>query len=133
VPLTLLGLAIWGLVIVSTLPAVRWNEVALVLVPFDLLLLFLPEPARRFYAQLRFGMLAAIALLVAVGVLRQDLHSILFIPLPVMLAVAFLPLRTRRRPTTTSTTTTTTTKDGAPALATDPLSPSDSSHSPHSP
>jgi hypothetical protein len=103
VPLTLLGLAIWGLVFVSTLPAVRWNEVALVLVPFDLLLLFLAEPARRFYAQLRFGMLAAIALLVAVGVLRQDLHSILFIPLPAMLAVALLPLRVRRKPAPTTT------------------------------
>ena len=98
VPLTLLGLTVWGLALVSSLPAVRWNESALALVPFDLLLLFLPEHGRRFYARLRVGLLVAVLLLLAAGVLRQPLWEIVWLPLPAMLAMALLPVRERPKP-----------------------------------
>ncbi|MBI5488208.1 MAG: DUF4105 domain-containing protein [Deltaproteobacteria bacterium] len=95
VPLALLGLVVWGMSFVSTLAAVRWNEVLLVLVPFDFALLFLSERIRSIFARVRLGMLAAAALLLAVGVLRQPLWATFFLPLPTMLAIAFVRPRER--------------------------------------
>lgn len=92
VPLTLLGLLVWTLALVSSLPAVRWNESALVLLPLDLLLLFLPENGRRLYARLRVGWLGAVLLLLAAGALRQPLWELVWLPLPTLLAVALLPV-----------------------------------------
>ncbi|MBN1773815.1 MAG: DUF4105 domain-containing protein [Deltaproteobacteria bacterium] len=94
-PLTLLGLLVWTLAIVSTLPAVRWNEAALALLPLDLLLLLLPRHGPQLYARLRLGSLAAVIFLLALGVLRQPLWEIICLPLPTMLAVAFLPVASR--------------------------------------
>ena len=94
-PLTLLGLIVWGMAVASTLPAVRWNEMLLILLPFDLALAFLPERTRRIYALARAGSLVVVALLLAVGVLRQPLWAPLFVPLLPMLALAFIGPRAR--------------------------------------
>jgi hypothetical protein len=95
VPLTLLALIVWGMAVISTLPAIRWNEMLLVLLPFDLALVFLPERARRVYALARVGALVLVALLLAAGVLRQPLWAPLFVPLLPMLVLAFIRPRPR--------------------------------------
>jgi hypothetical protein len=79
--LVVLGALIWSLVIVSSIAAVRWNEAVLVVTPLDLLLL---TAWRRRYALARLGVLVAVSLLAAVGVLHQ--------PLAVLIAVAFVPM-----------------------------------------
>jgi hypothetical protein len=71
--LALCGIAIWGLVIVSSIPGVRWNEAALVLVPLDLVLPFLPAPRRLAYARARVAGLLFVSALAAVGILHQPL------------------------------------------------------------
>lgn len=82
--LTLWGVIIWALVIGSSLPGIRWNEVAFVLLPFDLLLPFLAPPRRRKYAQLRVLLLLAVSALTAIGVFHQ--------PLWVPILTAIMPL-----------------------------------------
>ncbi|MBA3460524.1 MAG: DUF4105 domain-containing protein [Deltaproteobacteria bacterium] len=67
------GLLIWILVVLSSIPGMRWNEAVLVLVPFDLALPFLGETRRRKYARVRVMMLLAISALCAIGVLHQPL------------------------------------------------------------
>src|SRR5206468_12977098 len=57
------GLVLWTLVTISSIPGVRWNEAALVLVPFDLALPFLGEERRHRYARVRVVMLLAISIL----------------------------------------------------------------------
>lgn len=79
--LVVLGALVWALVIVSSIAAVRWNEVVLVVTPLDVLLL---TAWRRRYAMVRVAELAAVSLLLAVGVLHQ--------PLWVLIAVAFVPM-----------------------------------------
>lgn len=79
--LVVLGALIWALVIVSSIAAVRWNEAVLVVTPLDVLLL---TAWRRRYALARVGVLVAVSLLAAIGVLHQ--------PLGVLIAVAFVPM-----------------------------------------
>ena len=93
VPLTLLGLLLWTLAVVSPLPEVRWNEVLLVFVPSDVVLPLLGAVARRRYATARVAILAAASLLLAVGVLRQPLWLLVPVPLGVMLLAALPPRR----------------------------------------
>jgi hypothetical protein len=76
------------------LPYVRWNETCLVLLPLDLLLVIGPARWRVGYARARVAMIAAVALLLAVGVLRQPLWSILAWPL-IPAAMVALPPRAR--------------------------------------
>lgn len=82
--LGLWGILIYALVIGSSLPGIRWNEVALVLVPFDLALPFLAVARRRRYAQVRVVLLLAVSALAAIGVLHQ--------PLWVPILTAIIPL-----------------------------------------
>lgn len=82
--LALWGAIIYALVIGSSLAAIRWNEVALVLMPFDLALPFLSIPHRQRYAQLRVVLLVAVSALTAVGVFHQ--------PLWVPILTAIMPL-----------------------------------------
>jgi hypothetical protein len=82
--LALWGIAIWGLVIVSSIPGVRWNENVLVLMPFDALLPFLGAERRRAYARYRVAGLLLVSALCAVGVLHQ--------PLWIPLLSALIPL-----------------------------------------
>jgi hypothetical protein len=80
VPYVLLWAVLTFLAIISPLPYVRWNEICLVLFPFDLLLLTLPPARRRRYARGRLVMLAAIFVLWLVGLLRQPLLAPLLWP-----------------------------------------------------
>jgi hypothetical protein len=80
VPYVLLGTVLTFLAIISPLPYVRWNEICLVLFPFDLLLLTLPPARRRRYARGRLVMLAALLVLWLVGLLRQPLLAPLLWP-----------------------------------------------------
>ncbi|MGH2898561.1 MAG: hypothetical protein ACRDMZ_07790, partial [Solirubrobacteraceae bacterium] len=80
VPYVLLGAVLTFLAIISPLPYVRWNEICLVLFPFDLLLLTLPPARRRRYARGRLVMLAAIFVLWLVGLLHQPLLAALLWP-----------------------------------------------------
>jgi len=91
VPPALLGLVLWFLAMVSTLPYVRMNETCLILFPFDLLVLFLPPAKRRLYARGRIAMLGLVFLLLAVGVLKQPLFAPLLWPLIPLAVVGFWP------------------------------------------
>ena len=71
--LALWGAVVYTLVAISSIPGVRWNEVVLVLMPFDLVLPFLGEAKRRRYAQLRIAGLMGVSVLCATGVLVQPL------------------------------------------------------------
>jgi hypothetical protein len=94
VPYALLGAVFWFLAIVSPLPYIRWNESCLLFLPTDLLLVwFLSEPRRRRYARGRLVMLAIVALLLLVGVLRQPIGYALVWPLVPNAVAAFMPVR----------------------------------------
>lgn len=67
------GLLIWGLVAISAIPGIRWNEAVLVFVPFDVVLPFLGAERRRAYARVRVVLLLLASALCAIGVLRQPL------------------------------------------------------------
>jgi len=96
IPLALVGLLLWTLAIASPLPEVRWNEVLLVFMPFDLALVFLGPVRRRLYARARAGELALVSLLRAVGVLRQPLWLLVPIPLAAMILMATAALAPAR-------------------------------------
>ena len=99
VPYVLIGAILTFLAIVSPLPYVKWNETCLVWFPFDLAVLFLGPVRRRLYAKGRVAMLAAMALLMLIGVLKQPLWPEMLWPLVPMLAVAFMP--EKRKPAAT--------------------------------
>lgn len=84
--LALWGLILWSLVIVSSIPGVRWNEVVFVLMPFDLALPFLGVARRRRYAQARVVLLLAVSALCAIGVFHQPLW------IPILTAIAPLAI-----------------------------------------
>lgn len=94
--LGLFGLVLWGLAIVSAFEELRMNEVLLVLVPFDLLLGFLPENARRIYVRVRVVGLSIAVLLSAAGLLIQPLLAPISMVALVMIAVV-LPVVLRER------------------------------------
>jgi hypothetical protein len=100
IPYVLLGTALTFLAIISPLPYIRWNELCLVLFPFDLLVLFLSPERRRRYARARLVMLGAILVLSLVSVLKQPLLTPLLWP-AIPLAVIGLwpaPAPTTKRP-----------------------------------
>jgi hypothetical protein len=88
-PYALLGALLTVLAILSPVPYIRWNEICLVLLPLDVLVLMLRPQRRRRYARARLGMLAAIAVLMLVGVFEQPLFAPLLWP-AIPLAVAGL-------------------------------------------
>jgi hypothetical protein len=90
-PQVLLGTVFWVLAIISPLPYVRWNESCLVLIPLDLALLFLNPERRRLYARARVAMLAVIALLLLVGILKQPIWPLLLWPLVPCAVVGLWP------------------------------------------
>lgn len=91
VPYVLLGSVFWFLAIISPLPYVEANESCLVLLPTDLLLVWFLKPEhRKVYARIRVGMLAVLAALLLVGVLRQPIWPLLIWPLVPSLIVAGL-------------------------------------------
>ncbi|MBA2543967.1 MAG: DUF4105 domain-containing protein [Deltaproteobacteria bacterium] len=78
------GVFVWGLLILSPIHTLQWNEAALAVMPTDIVLPFLGPSKRRIYARGRVVILLLASLLCAIGVLRQ--------PLWVPILVAFLPL-----------------------------------------
>ncbi len=82
--LALWGLVVWGLVGVSSIPGVRWNENVLVLMPLDIVLPFLAIERRRQYARIRVAGLFFVSALCGVGLLHQ--------PLWIPILSALLPL-----------------------------------------
>jgi hypothetical protein len=96
--LVVLGVLVWGLAILSSIPAVRFNEVVLVVMPLDLALPFLGAGRRRRYALFRFAELAVVALLAAIGILHQPLWTLLAITALPMAILGFdLPHGLRSR------------------------------------
>jgi hypothetical protein len=91
IPYVLLGLALTVVAIISPLPYLRWNELCLVLFPFDLLVLFLPPERRRRYARARLVMLGAILGLSLVSVLKQPLLTPLLWPAIPLAVVGLWP------------------------------------------
>jgi len=84
-----LYLGLWGLVIclaviLSTIPALRTNEVICVLVPLDLVMPWLSREWRMRYARIRIAGLLLVSALCALGVLHQ--------PLWIPILTAILPL-----------------------------------------
>ena len=82
--LTFWGVVIWGLIFLSSIPAFRWNEAVLVLVPFDLALPLLSVGKRRRYARGRVMVLLVVSLLCAIGLFHQ--------PLWIPILTAIMPL-----------------------------------------
>ncbi len=91
VPAALLGLVLWGLAVISPLPYIRWNETCLALMPFDLLLLWLPPLQRKRYAQGRVAMLVLVAVLLLVNILKMPMWDVLLWALIPNAVVAFMP------------------------------------------
>ncbi|MBK9073061.1 MAG: DUF4105 domain-containing protein [Myxococcales bacterium] len=75
VPTLFMGLVIWTLVAISAIPSLRINEVALMYWPIDVAILFLAWPRKQLYARIKVGVLAAVAWLAVVGVLRQPVGA----------------------------------------------------------
>lgn len=92
-PILLLGTIFWFLAIISPLPYVRWNETCLFLMPFDALLLFLPQPRRQLYARGRVAMLGLCALLMLINVLKAPLWPVWLWALVPNAVVGFWPRR----------------------------------------
>jgi hypothetical protein len=67
------GVLIWSLAAISGIAGIRYNEVALVLVPFDLALPFLNDAHRRKYARARVIGLLLVSMLCSIGVLHQPM------------------------------------------------------------
>jgi hypothetical protein len=84
IPLALWGILIWGVVAISAIPSLRWNEAALVLMPIDLIIPLLGPRKRRLYALGRVALLLLVSLLCAIDVFKA--------PIWVPIVTAFLPL-----------------------------------------
>ena len=92
IPYAFLGFIFWFLAIISPLQYVRWNESCLLFLPADILLVWWLSPQRRRkYARARVAMLAVVAGLLAVGVLKQPLFFALVWPLVPNAVAAFWP------------------------------------------
>ncbi|HEX9622388.1 MAG TPA: DUF4105 domain-containing protein [Polyangiaceae bacterium] len=85
----LVGLALWALALVSTVPELQDNEILLLFLPTDVALGFLGARHRRIYVEARLVELAAASALRALGVLMQPLYAVLLIPALAMLAMFF--------------------------------------------
>jgi hypothetical protein len=97
IPPALLGTIYWFLAIVSPLPYVRWNETCLCLMPFDLLLLFLSGEKKIKYARYRVIMLALIAALLLINVLKAPIWTVWLWAIVPNAVVAFMPMSLRKK------------------------------------
>ena len=80
------GIVIYGVVIISSIGALRWNEAVLVLTPVDAVLPWLSNSRRRRYTQVRVLGLLLVSSLCALGILHQPLW------IPILTAVMPLTL-----------------------------------------
>lgn len=92
--LTLLGVVVWGLAVISSLPELRWNEVVLVLMPFDFLL---ATRLQERYVRVRLIGLGLVFVLRAVGVFTQALWVPGMLVLPVLLLLSRDAFRAPRK------------------------------------
>ncbi|MGE0399444.1 MAG: DUF4105 domain-containing protein [Kofleriaceae bacterium] len=97
IPPALLGTIYWFLAIVSPLPYVRWNETCLCLMPFDLALLFLSGERQKKYARYRVIMLALVAALLLVNVLKAPIWTVWLWAIVPNAVVAFMPMSLRKK------------------------------------
>jgi hypothetical protein len=97
IPSLVLAVLIWGIVLVSPVPELRWNELALVFLPTDLLLVVGPRGLRRRYALGRALELGALSIGAALGVLRQPIEPFVLIALVAIVAV-MIPRASDRAP-----------------------------------
>ena len=89
-PAAFLGLVLWMLAVISPLPYfMRWNEALLCLMPFDFLLLFLPQDKRRLYARGRVIMLGLVAALLLIDVFKAPIWPVWLWALVPNLVVGF--------------------------------------------
>jgi len=93
IPYVLLGIVFTGLAIISPLSYVRWNETCLVWLPLDILVLILPATARQKYARGRLVMLALLAVLSVVNVIKAPLWFAMLWPAVPMAVVGLWGLR----------------------------------------
>jgi hypothetical protein len=94
--LGLLGLTVDAVSLTTRIPEFADNWVALVLLPTDALLAFLPARLLPRYLTVRLGMLALLALLSATGIVAQPLVDVcVFAALPLGAAYAFARRRLR--------------------------------------
>lgn len=89
VGLGLLGSVVWGAAIASTLPALRYNEAMLVVMPFDAALPLLSPDLRRWYARARLAGVAAVAVLAIAGVFQQPLSMLVLAVIVPLATLAF--------------------------------------------
>jgi hypothetical protein len=75
------GGIVWGLMAISPIAMLRWNEVCLVFLPIDIVLPFLGPSKRRIYARGRLVLLLLVSMLCAIDVLPQPLW------IPILVAV----------------------------------------------
>ena len=83
-PSVLIGVAIWALALITSLPEVRYNEALLVFIPLDIAVVLLRGNLRIRYAQVRLVMILLVSCLLALGIFRQ--------PLMLPSLIAFFPL-----------------------------------------
>jgi hypothetical protein len=91
VPYWLLGTLLTVLAIITPVPYFHLNETILVWLPIDIAILFLSSEHQVKYAKGRVAMLALIAVLRLIHVLRQPLWASLLWPLIPMATIAFWP------------------------------------------
>lgn len=95
--LTLLGVLLWLVAVVSTVPELRINEALLVFLPTDALLLTFSGYRLQVYLRVRLAGLLLVGVLLMAGVLLQPLSSALLVPGLTCLALLrrpWLPVRT---------------------------------------
>ncbi len=95
-PYFVLGTVETVLAIISPLPYIRWNEICLVWLPFDILVPFVGPSFRRKYARGRLIMLAALVVLHAVNIIKAPVMAPMLWP-AIPMAVAALRRDTVRR------------------------------------
>lgn len=94
-PAGIMGVVLWTMAIISSLPEIRWNEALLALWPVDLALPLLPVGLRRHYGRARVTWLAAVLLLSLGGVLHQPLWGVVAVALVPCLVAAMHRRRAR--------------------------------------
>ncbi len=101
--LGVLGLLVWLVAAISSVPELRVNEVLLVFWPTDLLLGVLKAPSRRVYAKLRLLVLVVLSALSVIGVLVQPLLAWIVVAALPFALVLFRPQEARASSTTEAT------------------------------
>lgn len=86
--LSILGLLIWSLAIISPLPEARFNENLLLFFPGDVAILFLGEVRRHRYARVRVVIALLATALAGAGLLMQPLWSMAILPVLILLPIA---------------------------------------------